>query len=209
MQSPYSVYNLRRNPFGELTRAERAELAVVEDLDTWVEALRDQRTAIQFVGNCGFGKTTHLLALERRLGSSKYVYYPETGPRPALPRERPVLVDEADRMGWWQHLRLLRGSGPIAIGTHVDYSLRLRLMGYRVLKVDLEQPREPNLVARILNRRIESSRLVEGVAVPQVDLAFAEQLLRRFHSNLRCIEQYLYDRFQLSVSEQAPWPPAV
>ena len=209
MQSPYSVYNLRRNPFGELTRAERAEAAVIEDLDRWVQALRDPRTAIQFVGNCGFGKTTHLLALEQRLGSSRFVYYPESGPRPALPQERPVLVDEADRMGWRQHVRLLRGGGPIVIGTHVDYSWRLRLAGYQVLSVNLERPMEPRMVARILNRRIESSRLVEGEPVPQVELAFAELLLRRFNSNLRSIEHYLYERFQLSISEQTPWPPAV
>jgi len=209
MQSPYSIYNLRRNPFGELTRAERADLAVVEELDEWVRALTDERTAIQFVGSCGFGKTTHLLAIEKRLPSSTYVYYPETGPRPALPRERPVLVDEADRMGWQQHIRLLRGGGPIVIGTHVDYSWRLRLAGFQVLNVNVEFRKEPSLLAKILNRRIESSRLVEGLSVPQVDEDFAEQLLHRFDSNLRRIEHFLYERFQLSISEQTPWPPAI
>ena len=209
MQSPYSVYNLHRNPFGELTRAERAELAVVEELDEWVQVLADERTAIQFVGDCGFGKTTHLLALERRLSSATYVYYPETGPRPALPRERPVLVDEADRMGWQQHLRLMRGGGPIVIGTHVDYSWRLRLAGFHVLNVNVEQPMEPSLLAIILNRRIEASRLIEGLPVPLVDEEFAEQMLHRFSSNLRRIEHFLYERFQLSISEQTPWPPAI
>jgi len=209
MQSPYSIYNLRRNPFGELTRAERADLAVVEELDVWVQALTDERTAIQFVGDCGFGKTTHLLAIEKQLASANYVYYPETGPRPALPRERPVLVDEADRMGWRQHIRLLRGGGPIVIGTHVDYSWRLRLAGFQVLNVYVEFRKEPSLLAKVLNRRIESSRLFEGLPVPEVDEDFAEQLLHRFGSNLRRIEQFLYERFQLSISEQTPWPPAI
>ncbi len=209
MQSPYSIFNLHRNPFGELTRAERAELAVVEELDECVQSLADERAAIQFVGDCGFGKTTHLLALERRLSSAKYVYYPEAGPRPALPCERPLLVDEADRMGWRQHLRLLRGGGPIVIGTHVDYSWRLRRAGFRVMTVNVEHPKTPAAIAVILNRRIEASRLVQGLPIPVVEECFAEQLIRKFDSNLRSIERFLYERFQLSISEKTPWPPAI
>lgn len=209
MQSPYSAYNLHRNPFGELTRAERAELAVVEELDEWVSALSEERTAIQLVGECGFGKTTHLLALERRLCSAKYVYYPETGPRPALPCKRPVLVDEADRMGWRQHFRLLRGGGPIVIGTHVDYAWRLRIAGFHVLNVNVATPKKASVIAKILNRRVEASRLMEGLPVPIIDEEFADHLLRRFSSNLRRIEHYLYERFQLSISERTPWPPAI
>ncbi len=209
MQSPYSVYNLQRNPFGELTRKERAELAVVEELDEWVAALADGRTAIQFVGDCGFGKTTHLLAIEKRLANAAYVYYPETGPRPVLPRERPVLVDEADRMGWRQHMRLLLGGGPIVIGTHVDYSWRLQRAGFHVMNVNVERYKQPSLLAKILNRRIEASRLFEELPIPKIDEGVAEQLLHRFDSNLRRIEHFLYERFQLSISEQTPWPPAI
>jgi hypothetical protein len=209
MQSPYSVYNLHRNPFGELTRAERAELAVVEDLDVWLAALRDPRTSIQFVGDCGFGKTTHLLAIEKRLPSAAYVYYPEKGRRPPLPRQRPVLVDEADRMGWRQHLRLLHGGGPLVIGTHVDYSWRLRRAGFRVLNVNVELPKEPRLLAKILNRRVEASRLNVSLPIPLIDEEFAEQLMHRFGCNLRRIEHFLYERFQLVISEQSSWPPAI
>lgn len=208
-RSPYSTYNLRRNPFGELTREERAELAVIDGLEEWILALDNQRTAIQFVGDCGFGKTTHLLAIEKRLSNAVYVHYPETGPRPALPCVRPVLVDEADRMGWREHIRLLRGSGPIVIGTHVDYSWRLRLAGFQVLTVNLEIAKQPSLLAKMLNRRIEASRLLEALPIPQIDEQFAAQLLLRFDSNVRRIEHYLYERFQLSISEQTPWPPAI
>lgn len=209
MQSPFSIHNLYRNPFGELTRAERAELAVVEDMDAWLAALTDSRTAIQFFGDCGFGKTTHLLAIEKRLASAAYVYYPETGRRPVLPRQRPLLVDEANRMGWRQHLQLLRGAGPIVIGTHVDYSWRLRRAGFCVLNVNVEQPKEPALLAKILNRRVEASRVDEGLPIPLIDEEFAEQLLKQLGSNLRRIEHFLYERFQLCISEQSSWPPAI
>jgi len=209
LQSPYSIHNLSRNPFGELTRAERADLAVVEDMDQWLARLADPRAALQFVGDCGFGKSTHLLALEGRLPGAAYVYYPEFGPRPPLPRQRPVLVDEADRMGWRQHWRLLRGDGPIVIGSHVDYSWRLRQAGFRVTTVNVEQPMAAALAAKILNRRIEASRLRPGLPVPVVDEEFADQLLRQFGWNLRRIEHFLYEQFQLSISEQTSWPPAI
>ncbi len=209
MQSPYGVYNLRRNPFGELTREELASLAVIDKLDQWIAAMRDARTAIQFYGGCGYGKTTHLLAIERRLSKSAYVYYPEFGPRPALPRTRPLLVDEADRMGWRQHWRMLCSDGPIVIATHVDYSWRLRRFGFHVTSVNLEQPILPASIASILNRRVEASRLNDGLPVPVIDNKFAEQLALRFDSNLRRIEHFLYERFQLSLGEKTPWPPAI
>ena len=209
IRSPYEHLNLVRNPFGELTRTERAELAVADELEAWLSLLVDQRAAIQFVGGCGFGKSTYLAVIESRLPDAAYVYYPEVGPRPPLPCSRPVLVDEADRMGWYQHGRLLWGRGPIVIGTHVDYSWRLKRMGYQVTTIDVERPLAPQLAMRILNRRIEASRLDERMPVPVIDEVFAEHLVRRFGSNLRSIEHFLYDRFQLSISERTPWPPAI
>ncbi len=209
IQSPYERFNLVRNPFGELTRAERAELAVVDELDEWLNLLQDKRVALQFVGDCGFGKSTHLAALERRLPGAAFIYYPETGPRPALPRARPVLVDEADRMGWRSHLRLLCSEGPIVIGTHVDYSWRLRSVGFRVTTVDVAKRMTPELAARVLNLRIEASRLDARLPVPTIEIECAAQLLLRFDSNLRGIEHFLYERFQLSISERTLWPLAI
>lgn len=209
LQSPYAVHNLYRNPFGELTWTERAELAVVDELDEWLQLLASPRSALQFVGDCGFGKSTRLAAIQHRLPGVEYVYYPEMGPRPPLPSRRPVLVDEANRMGYLQHLRLLRGGGPIVIGSHVDYSRRLRRAGFQVTTVHIGQSLTPGLAAKILNRRIEASRVDAGLPVPRVDEAYAERLLQQGGSNLRRIEHFLYQQFQLSISEQSPWPPAI
>ncbi len=67
LRSPYRRFNLVRNPFGELTRFEQAELAVCGQLSDWLELLKSPRAALQFVGDCGFGKTTLLLAIQRAL----------------------------------------------------------------------------------------------------------------------------------------------
>jgi hypothetical protein len=207
--SPFAKWNLRRNPFGELTRAERAEVAIVDALEEWLGWLCKANHALQFVGSCGFGKTTCLLAIERALGNATYIYYPEDGPRPPLPLERPLIVDEAQRMGFWQQRNLMTGSGPVVVSTHVDLSRKLRRAGFEVFTVNAEAPKSAALILRILNRRIESSRLDEQRSLPFVDIAFAEKLLAKFGSNVRSIEHYLYACFQQSISEHAPWPPVI
>jgi len=68
LKSPFHRYNLFRNPFGELSREERAELAVV-DLSQWQPYFQDDQSVLQFIGHCGSGKTTHLLAIQRFLPS--------------------------------------------------------------------------------------------------------------------------------------------
>jgi hypothetical protein len=50
LTNPFHALNLWRNPFGELTRSQRAELALV-DVDPWRMALEDSRTVLQFIGD--------------------------------------------------------------------------------------------------------------------------------------------------------------
>ena len=59
---PWAWCNLRRNPFGELSRNERAELAVV-DIDAIADHASEPYHAVQLIGDCGRGKTTRMLAL--------------------------------------------------------------------------------------------------------------------------------------------------
>ena len=213
LQSPYSYLGLRRNPFGELTREERGELAVV-DIGPLLTFLSHEKQAVQIIGDCGFGKTTHLLALRAQLPQSALVYFPETGPRPELPVARPLLVDEGQRMGWLRKRQLLRSRGPLAIATHVDWTRDLQQAGFQVLTLDVEQPKSPVCLADILNRRIAASlpRLAADAnanrVAPVINEEFATKLLERFGSNVRRIEDYLYDDLQNCVLEKRPWPPA-
>lgn len=209
-KSPYAYLGLWRNPFGELTPHERAELAVV-DTARWEALLSDPRCVIQFVGDCGFGKTTTLLALQSRLAGSQRVYFPEFGPRPALPRSRPLLVDEAQRMGWLRTQRLLRGDGPLVLATHVDLASRFEAAGFRVITESVECQKSPAIVADILNRRIDASR-VQGCVpsypqpVAPLDERCAQRILDRWGHNLRHVESHLYEELQVCVREKLPWP---
>lgn len=94
---PWASCNLRRNPFGELTREERAEVAEV-DVDRIAGRVAKPHTAVQLIGDCGRGKTTRMLALMNRFPDASYVYLPENGPCPAIADGNPLLIDEAQRL---------------------------------------------------------------------------------------------------------------
>ncbi len=209
IKSPYYRWNLRRNPFGELTRQERAELAVVEQLDRYVAIVQSPKAALQFVGDCGFGKTSHLLALLREIPTASYVYFPEDGPRPSLPRSDLLLIDEAQRMGFWRFFRMIRSSSPIVLGTHVDFTRLLSFAGFKVTTIDVCQEKTPAQLAEILNRRIRASQLSSRESRVRINEAFASHLLSQFGSNVRAIESHLYTQFHMSVMKGLVWPPAI
>ncbi|MCA9148928.1 MAG: hypothetical protein KDA92_06510 [Planctomycetales bacterium] len=215
--SPYAVVGFWRNPFGELTRDERVRLAVVEAgpllhyLHTTKTVTPARVPALQFLGDCGYGKTTNLLVLESLLPGARRVYYPETGPRPKLPLDSPVLiVDEAQRMGWWRRREMLKYHGPLVIGTHKDLTACLVQNGFAVWTIDVAQSKPSHVVADALNRRIAASLLdVETLPTYRIEDALAGRLNERFSGNLRRMEAFLYDAFQSYVSESSAWPPVV
>lgn len=202
LASPFAKLNLRRNPFGELTRQQRAELAVC-DVQPWLEWLAaEPASALQFLGDCGRGKTTHLLALQLAWPVAAYVYLPECGPQPSIPDTRPLLLDEAQRLGGWRRRHVLKRGGPLVFGTHQDLTRTLVRRGFRVLTVDVAAEQSPERLGTILNRRIEACRLTSD-AIPSIGLEEVFALQRAWGSDIRRIERVLYDRFQELLKEQA------
>ncbi|MHB0955189.1 MAG: hypothetical protein ACYC6N_26205 [Pirellulaceae bacterium] len=206
MPSPFARLNLYRNPFGELTREERGEVAIVET-ERWVELLRRSTAVIQFIGSCGEGKTTHLLAIARALPEASYVYLPPEGPHPKISSQRPLLIDEAERLGIWQRRRVFSRTGGLAIGTHTDLTRLLRRYGREVVTVDVAVDRSPERLMQILNRRLEASRLTPE-AIPRIDLSQAVQLRAAFGGDIRNIERHLYVHFQQLATHGESWLPA-
>ncbi len=217
MISPYAKLNLIRNPFGELTRNERAALAVV-DCREWVATLSQSNTAVQFLGPCGHGKTTHLLALAQALAESipesipesfalgADVYMPPSGPRPKIPRTRPLFIDEAQRLGWWERRQVFAAGGPLVLGSHEDLRPALERAGIRVVTVDVADGTTAERIMEIANRRVEASRLDAG-PVPRIELPQAIELRRQHGCDIRRIEDDLYRHFQQLAEGMTPWQP--
>jgi hypothetical protein len=119
------------------------------------------------------------------------------------------MIDEAQRMGRCNMLRMLAGPGPLVIGTHRDLKSWLRRAGFETVSVDMGAPLTTTILLEILNRRINASSLSEGEPELKIDLSLAESLLRKFGSNVRAIEGFLYEHLQATLSGRALWPPAI
>lgn len=191
---PWAWCNLRRNPFGELTRAERVEVAVV-DVAAIREKLSEPKTAVQFIGDCGRGKTTRMLVLAASFADAHYVYLPEDEPCPAIAEGSPLLVDEAQRLPKRVRRSIFATGLPLVLATHRDLTRSLRRFGYQVHTECIGQGNNARLLAEVLNRRIEASRLAAG-PVPELSVQDAETLVQRFECDFRGIEGYLYERVQ-------------
>jgi hypothetical protein len=205
---PFSHWNLRYNPFGELTAAERARVAVFDPAPT-LHALRSGRMAVQFIGDRGRGKTTRLLAIKGALGdaAAAYVYLPPyaaTMPRWWLRlwrlRASALIIDEAQRIPWLVRARLFRRGVPLILGTHRDLSRPLRWAGYSVTTVHVGPGNNAEHLRQVTNARMRAARLSAG-DVPQLALAEAEQLVKRFGDDLRAIEAFLYHQVQQQAGQ--------
>jgi hypothetical protein len=187
MELPFAHLNLRFNPFGEATLDDRPSLAVV-DLPRLLPGER-----VQFVGDCGHGKTTHLLALWAATPGAVYERLDEGQDRcrGPLPPEGLFLLDEAQRLRPALLRALLKRPGAIAFGTHEDLS---GAAGRRITAVSLGVLDVARL-GRIVERRIEWARRAEG-PVPEVDAGALAALIDRHGSDVRAIEGALYDAIQ-------------
>ncbi len=195
----FAHLNLRRNPFGEPLRAERGELAVADRsmLEEWVERLHRPGFAVQFLGECGRGKTTHLLALHRHFPTAPFVYV-GPGERPRLPRRprgAPFFLDEAQRIPRRRRARLFRRSVSFALGSHEDLGEELRSVGLEVVTVHAAEGMVTVKLEEIFRRRIEWARRLEG-PVPTISGRTVESLVATYGTDVRAMERALYDAFQ-------------
>tara|TARA_R110002049_G_scaffold50370_1_gene142943 strand:+ start:32856 stop:33524 length:669 start_codon:yes stop_codon:yes gene_type:complete len=191
---PWAWCNLRRNPFGELSRDERARLAVVNAPEL-ARLVENQRHAVQLIGECGRGKTTRMLALQKYLPDASYTYLAEDQPCGPIPVGRPILIDEAQRLTRRARRAIFCSGLPLVLATHRDLSRPLSRAGYHVTTQWIGQHADAEHISQIMNRRIEAARLANG-PVPTLSMQQADQLVARFGSDIRKMEAFLYDNVQ-------------
>ena len=194
---PFGHLNLRANPFGELEPRERAAIAVVET-GPFVDRLTRSGGAVQFMGDPGRGKTTHLLAIMAHFPEAAYVHIPE-GRRPRIPHGRPLFVDEVQRLSPRHRRRVYRRASrrgvPLAMGSHLDVSGELARAGFDVETVLVADGLNATRLCEMLNRRIEWVRRDSG-PVPEITAPTARTMIARHGDNVRAIEGHLYELFQ-------------
>jgi len=183
----YEHLNLRFNPFGELDEDLRARVSVVEPIEV------ELGEVVQVLGAAGRGKSTHLLTWHHATPSSAYEYIPEgsdrvrTDPIPAF-----FFLDEAQRLRPRDRSRLFARVPRLVLASHVDLSR----YAHRPVRTIVLQGLDERRLARILSRRIEAARRGTG-PLPTISCEALSGLLRRFGDDLRAMESYLYDVFQM------------
>lgn len=199
IEFPFERFNLRRNPFGELTRAERAA-QVVFDAAPLIAHLSRPGRAIQFVGQCGRGKSSHLLGLSAKIDGGAYV-------RMRLHRENPepracqvLLMDEVDHVSRRVRKRWALKAGSVAWAVHEDRGRELRRLGFDLLTVAVDGNTDADRLFEVFARRIEYVRR-SGGAVPSVDLPRVQQLIQEYGTDIRAMERELYEEFQALVKK--------
>lgn len=189
----YAHLNLRCNPFGELDGGQRAELALVE-LGGLAARLRRPGQAVQFLGERGRGKTTHLLALQRLLPEAPYRHLADGEPLPEIPAAAILLLDETQRMPLRMRRRVFRPPVSLALGSHTDHGPALRRAGYTV-ETRQVACHDATQLAAIFAARIAWARRGPG-ALPCVPARTVARLQALYGDALRDMEHHLYEALQ-------------
>ncbi|AWV90644.1 hypothetical protein [Bradymonas sediminis] len=210
---PFEHLNLRWNPFGEVPAEERGGLAVL-DIERFVPRLAKPGFAVEFVGDCGRGKSTRLRYLWDHFEGAPFLRVEELPPSGLfaklwpgqqrsggkLPAKWPspevglLFLDEAQFLSRGQRRRFLTPQCSFAVATHESLAADFERAGLAYESVAVGGV-SVELVDGIIRRRIEWSRRSAG-PVPCVPGPVIEELIARHGDNIRAIERHLYEVFQ-------------
>ena len=190
---PYSQLNLTRNPFGELSTDERIRVACLRS-EEMMDFLKQPKSCLQFLGEKGRGKTTHLLFLRRKLKAGSYVHY-EEHEKTTVPDDTILILDEFQRLGRTKRRQAYRKANTLLLGTHQDYSHEIQRAGFKVKTIHVPIRLTATWLCEIAQKRIEEFRRNDG-RIPHLRIQEAEALLSDYGSNLRSIFSHLYDCIQ-------------
>jgi len=185
--------NLRWNPFGEPAVEDRATLAVV-DVEAYVERLRKPGFAVQYLGEAGRGKSTHLMALHQSFPDMPYLKFPENTKIPKIPHAPVLFLDETQRLPPRLRRKIFSRKASFAIGTHEDHSLELAKAHKETVSIHLRDL-TPDRLEEIIERRLEWARRGPG-PLPRIPSSKINQLIVTYEDDLSAIMECLYEEFQ-------------
>lgn len=194
LQLPFAHLNLRRNPFGEVPPEHRGRLAVV-DLDPFLDRLTEPGFVVEFLGESGRGKTTHMRALWDHFRDAPFVKVTNNPRQYHVPRGPVVFIDEAQFLMRWHRRRTFRqNKTSFVVGTHESLASTYERHGLAYESVEVGGT-DPDSVAEMIERRVEWARRGPD-EVPKVSDRAVTALIERHGDDLRAIEHHLYEIFQ-------------
>jgi len=207
---------LNWNPFRTVATSEKPDV-YIPDLYRTTALARDVALTdspfTQVIGRAGHGKSTFLTAVADALdkagvpGESHYLQ-PLLWTRVAVPGPdvRVLILDEAERLSWWNLSSLLRWTrrgGRLIVSSHRDLSGRFSHSALRPVTITFPVVTVEGLQEFFLTR-LRWAGHVDG----RFDLTTdgADWLLAVSEGNLRVVEAVLYEIFQVAADEFVSCP---
>jgi hypothetical protein len=159
----YAHLNLRWNPFGEISIEDMPLLAVLQ-VEGFVDRLQSPGFALQFLGEPGRGKTTHLLALREYFPRAPYLHFRENAEFPEIPQAPLLFLDDTQWLPASLRKHIFSRQASLVLGTLSDHSTELKKAGLEYSTVCLEGMPVDHLERH--QRRIEWARGTGPVTVP-------------------------------------------
>lgn len=186
------------NPFGGLTTEELSKVLVPQiDLEQLLKEIDGKRKIlIEFVGEKGRGKTSHLKMLHEQCSSSelflltrKAVNFDEIDRTAG----KVLLIDSIHHLNFWQRQKLYRSKQKIVLTTHTS-----RFLEYRMLKLDYRSYKFKGIaishLAKIIERRM--SLAADPSQIIRIDESALQGLIDKYQDDYRSILHHLYQNFQ-------------
>lgn len=193
LQLAFVHLNLRWNPFGEIGFEDIHQLAIVQ-VEQYVDRLQRPGFALQFRGEPGRGKTTHLFALREYFPQAPYLHFYENAGIPDIPQASLLFLDDTQWLPASLRKRIFSPQVSLVIGTLSDHSKELKRAGLEHYSVHLVGITVERL-EKIIQRRIEWARRGPGL-VPMVPKSDVVRLIQEYDDDLRAIFSTLYEEFQ-------------
>lgn len=192
---PYQHLNLRRNPFGHLTRAEKNELIVQRiDLQPYIARLSYPGYAIQFLKEGARNKTTHLLAIRRHFPGAPYIKMIEGQRPPPIPYYPVIFIDWFHAMPRRERTDLLKRPASFGVVSHKNHGREFRKAGLAYDLVRLPFYNLDQMVIQV-NRCIEWARRDPALPVPTVSRNTIARLVDKYGDDAT-VTECLYDIFE-------------
>lgn len=206
MENYYKKLNLKKNPFGELTVAERKMLAVVDDakINEWLQLVNSPNHILQLVADHGRGKTTHLLKLHEQCSDIPYIKLIQPINMQWI-NTPTYFVDSIENLSLPARLKLYKKYHSLVVTTHRNLSYEMKMMGKHVTSIDVSQMSLNHLYA-MFAKRVDFVSGNEKYPVPSMQLL--QNLQTHFGDDIRSMEGVLFELYFLLSRQQISVKPS-
>lgn len=206
MENYYKKLNLKKNPFGELTVAERKMLAVVDDakINEWMKLVNSPNHILQLVADHGRGKTTHLLKLHEQCSDIPYIKLIQPINMQWI-NTPTYFVDSIENLSLPARLKLYKKYHSLVVTTHRNLSYEMKMMGKHVTSIDVSQMSLNHLYA-MFAKRVDFVSGNEKYPVPSMQLL--QNLQTHFGDDIRSMEGVLFELYFLLSRQQNSVKPS-